>query len=128
MKPRFLILRDLFGAPKHLTGPGKIEPALRRQVVKRSKYVVCAVEVSVQRGEFVLEGVADETLCGEVVTLVRVDTANNAIKAREAFQRGGVKLDVIENVSQPPKVMIRIFQGHTADDPVHTIPFLQEEL
>ena len=50
------------------------------------------------------------------------------MQAREAFQRGGVKHEVFENISQPPKVMIGVFQRHPADYPVDAVPFLQKEL
>jgi hypothetical protein len=57
-------LRDFFGVAEHFAGAGKVEAALGRAVFDGGEHVVGAVDVGVDGGELVLEGVGDEALGG----------------------------------------------------------------
>ena len=88
-----------------------------------------AVDVGVERGELVLERVADEALSGEVVDLVWGWTARQHLEqAGIAFERGRVERDLVEEVLDAPEAVLGIFDGDAADDAVNFVALFEQQL
>src|SRR5262249_54294455 len=79
MEASLLVLWYLLDPAEHLTGAREIEAALGRQIVKRSQDVVSSVDIGIQRGELVFEGIAHKALGGEMVALVGQDRPYDAM-------------------------------------------------
>ena len=87
-----------------------------------------SVDIGIQRGEFVIEGVADETLRGEMVALFRRDVGYQAIDTGKAFERRGMQGDAVAHGAQAEQAMLRVFQSYPADGAMDLITFLQKKL
>ena len=64
MKPCSFRLRDLRYLTEHLARSREVKPAFRDNVPQRGEQIVRPIDVGLERGELVIEGVADETLGG----------------------------------------------------------------
>ena len=122
-----LVLRRLFGLSEHLARPGEIEAALRRQVLHGRQQVVGAVDVGVERGEFVVERIADEALRGQVVALVGLHLSHRLMDAGVALERGGMQLDARSDGMNTRQPVLGVLQGHAAHDAVDVVSFLQQQ-
>lgn len=93
----------------------------------RSEQIVGSIDVRVQRGELVLKRIADETLGGEMVALLRLDGTNHPVQAGKTLQRSGMKFDIVEQVPDAPEAMLRVLQGYPPHNPVHTVALFEQE-
>jgi hypothetical protein len=89
---------------------------------------VGAVDVGVQRGEFVVERVADETLRRQVIAFVRRHLGHQLVDAGEAFERCGMQHDPVAHRAQPDQPVLRILQGYAPDGAMHLIAFRKQKL
>ena len=85
VEPRVLVLGHGFSHAEHLARTGEVEAAVGGQGLEGGQQEVGAVDVGVQRGKLVVEGIADETLGRQVVALVRLDLVNHPVDAGIAF-------------------------------------------
>src|SRR5437899_4943432 len=60
--------------------------------------------------------------------MVRSTLHQNFVDAGITFQRCRMQLDFVEDSSNAPKPVLRIFQGDAPDDPVDFITLLEKEL
>src|SRR5271165_1013309 len=118
MKSRGFRLRNLRDSSEHLARPGEVESAFRDDILQRSQHKVCPVDVGVQSGEFIVERVADKTLSGQMVALVRLNGPKNLINARKAFQRGSMQMEPANHGLEASQPSGRIFQGDSPHNPM----------
>src|SRR5438067_393148 len=102
MEWRLFALRADGRFAEHFAGTGEIKPRLGRGVPRGGEHVMRAVDVRVQRREFVLERITDEALCRQVIDFVGADASDDLKEARIAFERRGMQSDVaIEMLDAP---------------------------
>src|SRR5438309_2614079 len=89
---------------------------------------MCTVDVGVECGEFVFEGISDEALGGQVVALMGLDRLEHPVDAGQALQGRGMQMKAVLQVEYAPEPVLRIFDRHPPDDAVHLIAFVQEQL
>ena len=87
-----------------------------------------AVNVGVERGELIVEGVAYEALRRQVIAFVRHDLGNQLIDAGEAFERCGMQSDPVPHRAQPEQPVLRILQGYAPHGAVDFVPFRKQKL
>src|SRR3989441_5933373 len=87
-----------------------------------------AVDVRVERREFVLEGIGDETLGSQVIALMGLDRLEHPVDAGQALQGRSMQVEAVLQVEDAPEPVLRIFDRHPPDDAVHLIAFIQEQL
>ena len=87
-----------------------------------------AVDVGVERRKLVFEGIADETLGRQMIALVRLDLLEDLEDAGVALQRGGMDLDVVQDVLDAPHAMLRVLESDPAHQAVNLVAFGQKEL
>jgi len=120
-------LGHFFRPSEHLAGGGKIEPALGNRLMDGGQHAVSPVDVGGQRRGVVFERIADETLCGQVVALVRLDLSHGLEHARETFDGGGIQGYLVEDVFDVSQHVLLVFQSHPGDDSVYFIPLREQE-
>src|SRR5215475_5619130 len=98
MEARGLGLRHLFRHAEHLARSSEIEARDGRERLESRQEEMRAIDVGVQRGELVVEGVADETLRRQVVALVGLDLVDYAVDAGIAFERCRMKFELRPDV------------------------------
>ena len=86
-----------------------------------------SVDIGIERGELVIEGVGDEALRGEMVALIGLGRLDNGVDAGVAFQGGSVERDLFKQVPDAAKTMLRVFNCDAADDTVNLVALGQEE-
>jgi hypothetical protein len=92
LKAGEFVLRDLVDLAEHFAGAGEIEAALGARSPERGEHEMGAVDVGVQGGELVVEGVADEALRGEVVAFVGLHAGDGFVHAGVALDRAGLQV------------------------------------
>ena len=127
MEPGPLVLRSFVGMTEHFARSGEVEPALRRQVLDRGQQVMRAVDVGVERGELVVERVADETLRRQVIALVGLDLGDHLVDAGVALERSGVQGDSgrERHAGEP---VLGVLQRDAAHDAMNLVSLLEEQL
>ena len=70
----------------------------------------------------------DETLRGEVVTLVELMTTDDVEDAGITFEARGMKLNAIKQVGNAREAALRIFQRHPPDETVHLVTQCEQVL
>src|SRR5262249_31724563 len=83
-----LFLRYVVDVPKHLAGACKVKTTFGPQLPERRQHVVRAVDVHIHRGKPVREAFRHETLCREVVALVKIMVAENVKNAGITLEAG----------------------------------------
>ena len=121
-------LGDLFRVAEHLARSGEVETALRGHVLEGRQDEMGAVDIGIQGGKLVVEGIAHEALGGQVVALVGEDVAKDLVDARKALEGGGVEVKAVEQVGDPAEPPRGVLQGNPADDAVDFVPFGQQQL
>ena len=101
---------------------------MRTYLAHTRQHVVRSIDVRVDGRKLVLDGIADETLRGQVIDLIRLHSGYDLVETRVALQRGGMQLDSFEDVSNAPEPVFRILQRDSADDAMDVIAFLDQEL
>ena len=89
MKSGPLVLRRFFGHAEHFARAGEIKPAVRGESFQGRQQEMGAVDVGVQGGELVVEGVADEALGRQVVALVGLHLVDHPVDAGIALLAKG---------------------------------------
>jgi hypothetical protein len=74
-----------------------------------------SVDVGVECGKLVVEGIADETLCCEVIAFLRLNLAEYLVNARKALERSGVESNSVSDMRDPVESMPGILER----DPTH---------
>lgn len=77
MERRILVLRNLAHFAKHLAGTGEVESAPGPQFAQRRQHVMRTIDVRIHCGETICKAFGNETLRGQVVTLVEVVAADH---------------------------------------------------
>src|SRR5438105_3316001 len=88
----------------------------------RSPYV-CA-----HGGELIFEGVTHKTLGRQMINLVRSHPCNSLVETGITLQRGGMELNSVQQVANPPQPIFGVFNGHAANDSVNLVSFIKEKL
>jgi len=122
----FILRRDR-RITKHLGRAGKIQPAVWHQVFERRQQVVGAVDVGGECRELVLERIADETLGCQMVALVWLHLAHNAVHAGIRIDGAGVQRHPVENVGNICQPAYRVLEFYLPHDTVHGIPLREQE-
>ena len=86
---RFIGIAELF------TGPGEIEPAGGHDVVHGGEQVVGSVDIGVVCGKLVVEGIADKTLCCQVIALLGLYALDHLVNAGIVLDRCRVQANVV---------------------------------
>jgi hypothetical protein len=60
--------------------------------------MVGAVNIGVQRREFVIKGIADKALSGQVIAFIRLAPGEHVIYAREAFKGRGMESNLVPDI------------------------------
>src|SRR5947208_178943 len=107
MERRFLGLGNVFGLAEHLTRSRKVEPALRNQIGNCRQHKVGAIDIGIESRKLVVEGITDETLGSEMVTLVRTDLRDYLVHAGVAFERCGVQHDFVAYRLESQQTVLR---------------------
>src|SRR5256885_7944900 len=117
VKLRFFVLRGARGLAEHLAGAGEIEAGMRTDFAHTREHVMRAVDIRIDRRELIFEGITDEALSGEAIHLVGLNVHQNFVQARITFQRCRMQLEFVEDSSNAPKPVLRIFQSeeHTSE-------------
>ena len=71
------------------------------------KHEMRPVDVTVQRGELVVERVTHEALRRQMITLIGLHPAHNLMQARKALQRSGVQHDPVPDSGDPLQTVLR---------------------
>src|SRR5947209_3038805 len=103
-------LRNLLDFAEHFARSGEIETALGSCLLDRGKQVMRAIDIRVQGGKLVVERVADEALGRQMVTLVRLDTADDLVQTGKALEGAGMQNQPVAYVRNPAQPVTRIFQ------------------
>src|SRR5262245_64680550 len=106
MKWSPFILRHLRHFSEHFTGGRKVEPATGRTVPQGGQDVVGAVDVGIKSREFVFKRIGHETLGSQVIALIRLDGMEHTVNAGKTFQRGGVQVEAILYLQDPPESVL----------------------
>jgi hypothetical protein len=85
-----------------------------------------AVDVHIHRREAVGETFRDETLRGQVVTLVEIVLAQNVENAGITFETRWVECYAIEQVGDATETSVGRFEGDAADESVHFVAEAQQ--
>ena len=128
MERRPFSLGRLGHLPEHFARRGKIEPAIGHGILQRRQHIMGAVDVRVQRGKFVFEGIGHEALRRQVIAFLGLHVLKDAVEAGEALQRRGMQAEPVLEGQQPPEPVLGILDGDAADNPVHFIVFFEQEL
>ena len=86
-----------------------------------------AVDVGVEGGKLVLEGVTDVAEGGEVVTFVGFDLVDHSKKAGKALKGSGVQLDIREDMLYPPHAVFGVLDGHPTNDSVDFAALFEQQ-
>src|SRR5581483_1041632 len=89
--------------------------------------VVSAVDICVECGKLVVEGIAHEALGSEVITLVRLDCGNHLKETWETLDRAGVQRDPISHHLEPRKAVRGVLQRDAANQPVYLVTFREQQ-
>ena len=116
MEGREFCLRNLVNFTEHFARSGKVEPALRNGLAQRRKKKVRAIDVGIQSGEFVVEGITDEALGGQMITFVRENSRDYLKQAGEALNRSCVKGYFASHLGESCQAVRWILQSHPPDD------------
>src|SRR5689334_3320324 len=122
MKSRCLVLRGLGNLAKHLAGPREVEATTWTQLAECRKHVMCTVNICIHRREAVMKTLGDETLRSEVIALVKIILTDNMKDGRVTLQARWVKSYLLEQMFDPAKPSLRIFQRDTPDKTMHFVP------
>src|SRR5262245_30754981 len=128
VKLRLFVLRRDGRLTEHLTRAGEIEAGMRANFADTREHVMRAVDIRIDRRELIFEGITDEALSGQVIHLVRLNVHQNFVEARITFQRCRMQTEFIQDSSNAPKPVLRIFQRDAPDDAVDFITLLEKEL
>ena len=85
-----------------------------------------AVDIGVERGEFVVERIAHKALSRQVIALVGLDVVDHPVDAGVAFEGGGVQFQAVANVLDAGKPVFGILQRDPADDAVDLVALGQQ--
>src|SRR5205809_1509768 len=80
-----------------------------------------AVDIDVHRGETISKTLSDKALRRQVITFIKLVTADDVRNARIAFQTRRMQRDPIENVFNTTEAPHGILHSHTADKSVHLV-------
>ena len=114
--------------PEHLARAGEIEAARGREGLDHGQQVVGAIDIDVEGGELVVEGVAYKALSRKVIAFLRLHVLDHPVEAGVAFQGGGMQHQAVADVAETGEAMVRVLEGDAADHPVNLIALLEEEL
>src|SRR5690348_6047248 len=128
MKTGLLGLWDFGSLTEHLAGTRKINAAPRSELPERAEDEVGSVDVGVEGGEFVVKGVADKALSGQMIAFIGLDLGNDFEDAGDTLDGGGMERHPIANAAEPREAVGRILEGHAANRAVDLVPPGDEEL
>lgn len=87
-----------------------------------------AVNIGVDGGKFIFEGVADKALSGQMVTLIGDNLFYHIEDTGVALHGPGMQGNAIQKVSNPPQAMEGVFQGNTPHEAMDFISFGKQQL
>ena len=120
-------MRHLQCFTEHLARSGKIEAAFRMCISQGRQQKVRAIDVCVQRGEFVFEGIAHEALRSEMKALIGLHINNRPVNAWKTLKRSGMQLDIVQKIFDPPHAVGGIFKRDPSHDAMNLISLCQKE-
>ena len=80
-----------------------------------------AVDVCVHRREAVGETLSDETLCSQVITLVKIIATDDMKNAGIAFEACGMEGDLVQEMRDPVGPAFGRFQRNATHEAVHLV-------
>ena len=88
------------------------------------------IDIGADGRKFILKGVADKTLRGQMITFIWPHPVDHLEEAGITVQRGGVEHQpvMIEEMAEAPEPVFRILKGHASDNTVHCIVLAQQQL
>src|SRR5262249_30577626 len=126
MKAGRFVLRNLLDLSEHFAGPREVKMAGRYNVLKCCENKMRTIDVRLESGKLIVEGIAHEALSREMIAFVQENFAEDLIDAREAFERGRVKLDAVEQMRDAAQAPHRIFQGDAPHQSMYFIALGQQ--
>ncbi len=87
-----------------------------------------AVDIGVERGEFIVEGIAHKALSRKVIAFVGPNRVDHPVNARVALERRRMQHQAVANVFEASQAMVRVLQRDPAHNAVDFVPSPQQPL
>src|SRR5829696_5390592 len=111
-------LRGLCYGAEHLTRPGEEQPTLRSMIAQCCQNIVCTVSVRLDRGKFVCDVSAYESLGSQVVAFIRLHCSGDVRNGCVIFYRRVMTNEASSEMSDVSKCTV---VSNRTDDPVYLV-------